>query len=210
MIIDLTHSINSDILVYPGTPRPEIELSNNLDNDGFVEHYLSLSTHTGTHIDAPRHMLKDGKSVDEYRLEKFTGKALLIDCRKYSHLDWTLIKKYEKDINTIDFVVFNTGWNLKWNNDSYFLDFPVLENIAAEYLSQFSLKAVGFDTISIDPVSDSNYTNHHIFLKKDILIIENLTNLELIPSKIFKLYAIPLKIEDTDGSPVRAFAEVEE
>lgn len=71
------------------------------------------------------------------------------------------------------------------------------------------LKALGFDSISVDKITDEALPNHKVLLKKEILIIENMTNLDKLVSKKFELNCIPLKIENSDGSPIRAFARVE-
>jgi arylformamidase len=209
MIIDLSHPISNNTPVYPGTPNPRIEVCNTLENDGFVEHLISLSTHTGTHIDAPSHMLKDGKKLCDFPLNRLIGNGYLINCSECFEIELPILKQHEAEIKTTDILVIFTGWSTKWSTGNYFDGYPVLTSEAARWLTQFDLKAVGFDAISADKVEDHNYTNHHIFLENEILIIENLTNLELLPNPSFEFFCIPLNIKDTDGAPVRAFAKVE-
>ena len=84
----------------------------------------------------------------------------------------------------------------------------MLTTEAAKWLSGFDLKAVGFDYVSVDAMDASELPNHRILLSKEILIIENLTDLDKLPETKFDFFAIPLKIENADGSPVRAFAEI--
>lgn len=207
-IIDLTHTINGNMTVYPETPVPVISHFSTVEKNGFAELLVSMVTHTGTHIDSPCHIIKGAKSLSDFPLDKFAGSAIVIDCEGKDVISLEFIKGYEKEIIESEFVLFRSGWSRKWAEKDYFGKYPVLTREAAERLSEFSLKAVGFDYVSIDSMDASEMFNHNTFLSKEILIIENLTNLEKLPGTKFSFYAVPLKIENADGSPVRAFAEI--
>jgi arylformamidase len=208
-IIDLTHLINEDITVYPDTFQPKFEVQNTIEKDGFSELKMAMCTHTGTHIDAPSHMIMNSKSLDLFPLNKFIGKSIVVPCQGKQEIDLKYLQTFEEKIKRVQFIIFFTGWQEKWNT-SYFDDFPTLTKEAAEWLTQFNLDGVCFDAISVDKVTEKNQTNHHILLSKEILIIENLTNVDQLPENIFSFHCIPLKIEHADGSPVRAFAIVNE
>jgi kynurenine formamidase len=205
-IIDLTHLINEKMTVYPNTLQPEFEPSNTIKRDGFAELKISMATHTGTHIDAPCHLLAGTKSLDGFPMDKFAGKAVVIDCEGETEVSLKLLKSKEKLIKKAEFVLFSSGWSKKWNKKTYFGKFPVLTEEAALWLAGFDLKAVGFDYISVDAMTSADLPNHRVFLSKEILIIENLAGLDKLPDGMFDFFAIPLKIEGADGSPVRAFA----
>lgn len=207
-IIDLTHTINKKMTVYPNTPVPSLKENNTIKEHGFAELMVSMVTHTGTHIDAPCHILPGKKSLDDFPLDKFAGKAIVVDCGGESEISLKLLKSKEKLIKKAEFVLFRSGWSEKWNKKTYFGPFPVLTTEAAVWLAGFDLKAVGFDYVSVDAMTSADLSNHRIFLSKEILIIENLTDLDKLPEGTFDFYAIPLKIENADGSPVRAFAEI--
>jgi arylformamidase len=207
-IIDLTQLINEEMTVYPNTLEPEIKPWNTIKKDGFAELKISMATHTGTHIDAPCHLLPGTKSLDGFPLDKFAGKAVVIDCEGEAEVSLGLLKHKEKLIKKAEFVLFRSGWSKKWNKKTYFGKFPVLTEEAALWLAGFDLKAVGFDYISVDAMTSADLRNHRVFLSKEILIIENLTGLDNLPDKLFDFYCIPLKIEGADGSPVRAFAAI--
>lgn len=206
MIIDLTHTLENKITFFPGTLEPNFEKYNTIEKDGYAELKLTMCTHTGTHIDAPCHIIPKTKSLDEFPLEKFIGKGLTINCSKSKSISLDLLKPMENKIKEVDFILFYSGWNEKWNTPSYFDEFPVLESDATKWLINFNLKALGFDTISADKTTDMNLPNHNLLLSKEILIIENLTNLEKLIGIDFEFNCIPLKIGNSDGSPVRAFA----
>jgi len=210
MILDLTHTLKNKITVYPGTLEPMFEQGNTLEKDGFAELNMTMCTHTGTHIDAPSHILADVKSLDEFGIDKFIGPAVVIDCSEVQEISLELLQKNEHFIRKVDFVLFYTGWQHKWNTDRYFDVFPTLTEKAANWLAALNLKAIGFDAISVDSITDEVLPNHRILLKKETLIIENMNNLDKLISRTFELNCIPLKIENSDGSPVRAFARIQE
>ena len=200
--IDLTHAIENNMPVYPGTASLEMRPANTIEKDGFREKIITFCSHTGTHMDAPSHMLANGKNLDDYQCSKFIGKALLMDIK-----DERNIKNYEKQLETVDFVIFKTGWAKYWHQPKYFENYPCISRETTDYLVGFNLKGIGFDAISIDPI-DSKFENHNIIFENDMIIIENLTNLETIDQEIFELVVLPLKIKEADGSPIRAIARV--
>ncbi|KXZ39901.1 Kynurenine formamidase [Alkalithermobacter thermoalcaliphilus JW-YL-7 = DSM 7308] len=207
-IIDLTHSINSNMPVFPGTERPIFEIANTLEKDGFIENKITMYSHTGTHIDAPAHMIKDGLFLDEYPADHFYGSAYIVDLTniKSKIVDVEEIKHHEEKIKCVDFVILKTGWSKTWGEDEYFIDFPTLSVDAAIYLSKFNLKGIGVDTISVDDITSSSFDIHKILLGRKFILIENLTNLELVDDNTFIFMCMPLKTERADGSPTRAIA----
>jgi kynurenine formamidase len=196
--------------VYPGTESPRIVATNTVEKHGFKEHLVTMVTHTGTHIDAPSHMMLDGKNLDDMDISSFHGKALLIDCQDCvgGRIGVEKIRQYETQLKTVDFVIFNTGWSKKWNTDAYFSDFPTPSVEAAQYLVNFNLKGIGVDAISIDPIVPIDFSVHHIILGKGMISIENLTALDELSTEIFTLSVFPLKLKEADGSAVRAVAQV--
>lgn len=209
MIIDLTHTLKNNITVYPGTPGPAFIPSSTIEKDGFAESSVIMTSHTGTHVDAPTHIIPDARSLDQFPLEKFMGKGIIVDCRHISSISREFLQPMEARIRQADFVLFYSGWQFKWNTPLYFDPFPTLTTEATEWLLQFDIKALGFDTISVDTMTDEALPNHHLLLRKEVLIIENMNNLDKLMDKEFQLYCIPLKIERADASPVRVFAEIQ-
>ncbi len=208
MIVDLTHTLKNKITVYPNDPEPIFAKGNTIEKDGFAEINITMSTHTGTHIDAPSHLIPNTQSLDEFELEKFVGPATVIDCSEVDEINMEWLKQRAEDITNVEFVLFYTGWQYKWNTESYFDEFPTLTKEAVEWLAGLNLKALGFDTISVDKMTSETLPNHNILLQKETLIMENLTNLDQLLSKSFELNCIPLKIKNSDGSPIRAFARL--
>lgn len=207
-ITDLTHIIDSDMPVFPGTEQPIFERANTLEKDGFREAKITMYSHTGTHIDAPAHMRSDGRYLGDFNIEHFIGQATILDFsnEKMEFINVDRLKAYEDKIRNAEFIIIKTGWSKYWGDKKYYEDFPSLSVESAKWLTEFDLKGIGIDAISIDDIKSTTFSIHEILMSKDIIIIENLTNLDSIGNEFFILSILPMKIENADGSPVRAIA----
>jgi kynurenine formamidase len=206
MLIDLSHSIEVGMPVYPGTLAPQINETCSIDTDGFKETCIKFLTHTGTHIDVPAHLVSGGKPIDSFECNKFYGPAKVIYCKHLSRIDENLITKVYNHVEKPEFLLFFTGWSDYWGDTRYFVDFPLLTPEAVRLICQLPLKGIGIDAISFDATGNDDLPNHKMLLEKEIILIENLCNLNLLIEKNFFLSCLPLKIKGVDGSPVRACA----
>ncbi len=205
--IDLTHTITTDMPVYTGTEPPHITNARSIARDGYREKVLAIYSHTGTHIDAPAHILEEGNTLDALPADHFYGKTTVLDVSHIPGPDIAIdCLNLPLNKTCIDFVIFYTGWYHKWGTAAFFKDFPVPSTETAQYLADLGIKGVGTDAISIDRAYATEFTIHKIFLQNKILIIENLTNLAGLVGEIFTLCCWPLKIAGADGAPVRAVA----
>ena len=203
-VYDLTHTIANDMPVYPGTEQPRLTTACTIDEVGYRETLLHMFSHTGTHMDAPAHMLRQGAALDSYPADKFIGAAQVVDCRGESAITLPLLKN--QDLQGVDFVLFCTGWDKKWGTSDYFRDFPCLTPEAAAYLAALPLKGVGEDSISLDPCESTDFPNHLTLLGADLVNTENLTGLEALLGRRFTFVTLPLKLENADGCSCRAIA----
>jgi len=112
--------------MYPGTISPEFVQANTIEKDGFAELTIKMCSHTGTHMDAPCHILPNTNSLDKYPVDKFVGKAIVINCCNENSINLELLQLREKEISKFDFLLFYTGWQNKWNTPTYFDVFPTL------------------------------------------------------------------------------------
>ena len=213
-VIDLTLTISENIPIFPGSPKPNFINWENIEKDGYNLELLFLSTHTGTHIDAPHHFLKKGQKIHQIMTKRLVTEAVLIKIRKDSDqsITKTDLVKFEKRYGKIDegsTVVFYTGWQKNLEKKSYFLKNPGLAISAAKYLASKKINLVGIDSPSIDLGKDDKFSVHHILAKNGILIVENLANLNKIHSEKFHLIVAPLKLKNATGSPIRAMALVD-
>ena len=213
-IIDLTLTVSDKIPTFPDSPQPSFIPWENVKEDGYNLELLFLSTHTGTHMDAPYHFLEKGAKIHEISLKKLVSEAVLIKSKKKDgeSITKTDIQKFEKKhgkIASFSSVIFYTGWQRNLQKKYYFTKNPGLSVSAAKYLASKKINLVGIDSPSIDLGKDSKFSVHQIFAKKGMLIVENLANLEKIKSSKFHLVVLPLKLKNATGSPVRAIAFVE-
>lgn len=209
-VIDLTHTIKEDMPVYPGTETPKLIPVSSYEKDEFKEILLKMYSHTGTHMDPPAHIYPNRTTLDQFPASQFIGKAVVIDCRDLNEgekITMDYILKYGEKAEKADFLLFNTGWDKYWGTDKYFGDYPYITDEVLDYILNGNYKGIGFDVIGLDPITDENLTLHKkLFKECDIVNIENLTNLELCGDEIFNFSCNPLKIENSDGAPVRAIA----
>lgn len=211
-IIDLTQLISETMPVYPGTEQPKLTVANTHEKDGFRETLISFYSHTGTHMDAPFHIFADRTYLDALPVEQFVGKALVVDCKGVGEGGIIGMESIDRSLaDEADFLLFHTGWDTHWGTEKYFGEYPVVSLEVCQYLLDSKKKGVGFDVIGIDPISDGNLTRHRMLLsQRDMVIIENLTNLDKIGGGLFTFAALPLKYQNADGAPIRAIAMIEE
>lgn len=207
-IIDLTHRIDSEMPVFPGTEKPIIEKANTIEKDGFLEAKITMYSHTGTHMDAPAHMLEGGATLDKLEISQFIGPCIILDFSNVEkkEIDVDTLKGFQDRIKRVDFMIIKTDWSKYWGDEQYYEGFPYLSEEAAKWLVNFNLKGIGIDAISIDAMDSHTFAVHKTLMEKGILIIENLRNLEAIEKEYFTLSVFPLKTKNADGSPVRAVA----
>ncbi len=201
MLIDLSVPLNEKTPIYPGDPESKIVPGGILEKDGYKDHYVSMGTHVGTHIDAPSHMLGDGKNIDQFPIEKFSGRGVYIDCT--NGFD---INAFESaGITTGDIVVLHTGMSDSYYQPKYYEKYPQVPEEIAQYLVGKKIKILGVGMCSPDYPP---FLIHKILLGADVLIIENLTNLAVLKNRQFKISAFPVKL-GIDAAPVRVVADVE-
>lgn len=201
--IDLTHIIEADMPVFPGDPTVSIDLAATFAEQGNLGHRISCGTHTGTHIDAPAHMVEGAKTLDAFMPDRFIGQGKYI---AVTGNEISLDDVKTAGIELEDIVIFDTGMAQQFGEPSYYQSFPVLTADAAAYLVQLKVKMVGSDTCSFD--RDANFPIHKMLLGSDILLLENLANASSLAGQSFKIYALPLRL-DLDGAPARVIAEVQ-
>lgn len=211
-IIDFTHMINKGMPLYPGTPGVQLEPIAELNEQGYRETDIHITSHTGTHVDAPFHLEDKGVTLDQIDPECFVGSGVVIDCtdcKAGELITMEHIALAEIPVH-VEFLLFYTGWSRHWGNQSYFGQFPVLNQDVLNYVLGLNLKGIGVDTASIDPVDDASLVRHHKILQQNMIIYENLRGLEFVKGKSFTFCGLPLFYNNADGAPVRAIGILEE
>lgn len=185
----------------------------------FVDSWLSMFAHSGTHLDCPRHISQSGRTADQMPLEQFTGDACVLDFTAKG-ADGAIgagdLDKYASLVREGDIVLIHTGWtDAHWSSDHYLYHSPFLTGDGARWLVDKKVKAAGFDSLQEEEVKKipdnvpENYVVHRTLLGNGIIQIEHMTNLGAIPSERCHVAAFPLKLVGVEGSPTRAVAWVE-
>ena len=203
--IDLTMPFDSKVPMYPGSPAPKIRQWSKISEDGFNENKLEFGSHTGTHIDAPYHMLEDGKKLDDFSIGSYIGKAIVIDAQKKNEkneiiADISGAKGY-------DFVFFYTGNSKNCYSQKYFENNPVISTKLAQQIADLEIKIVGLDSYTPD---NEPFETHKLLFRYQIRIVENLVNLHGLIGKTFECIALPLHITGSDGAPCRVIARLKD
>ncbi|MFD1514661.1 cyclase family protein [Halomarina rubra] len=203
-LYDLSHPIGPGMPTYPGDPVVETYPNATHEEEGFSLTAFGLSTHTGTHIDAPVHVEPDGKALDEFPIERFHYDARLVPCDAESNEQITP-EDLPDASDDADLYVFATGWSERWGDISYF-EHPHLSPDCAKVCAERGVD-VAVDCPSVDPIGGDLLAHHELF-RESRLVVENVRNLAPLPER-FTVHAYPLPLADADGAPARVVAEVE-
>ena len=236
---DLSRPIETGMPTYPDDPEVTLAPDATHEADGYATSELRTGTHAGTHVDAPRHTLSEGETIDEIDPGRFAFDARLVDLRPLAPREAITAEALAGAVgegagaadgdsaeadSTADLLVCRTGWAARWGTERY-RDHPYLTETAATWCRERGV-GVGLDAFGPDPTpaadgslptDDSPPTNdepdgtpaHDALLNGGLPIVENLRGLAGLPAR-FRLYAFPLRLRGGDGSPVRAVAEWEE
>ena len=203
-IIDVTVPVRPGMLTYPGDPIVSIERTSDM-REGAVSNLstVSMSTHTGTHVDPPIHFVEGGATLDALPLETFVGEALVLDLRGVGTIGAKELEVLEVPAGA-ERLLFLTDWSARWSEPSP--AFPgVVTSVTpdgARWLIARGIRLVGTDFISIEGADDPTVPVHRALLGAGIAIVEGL-DLRDAPAGRYTLWCLPLKIHDGDGGPAR-------
>jgi kynurenine formamidase len=210
-VVDLSMEIRTNTPVFQIYPIPIVHTWTNIREHGFYSNLLMLVEHTGTHVDAPAHVIEGGETIDSMPLERFMGDGVVVDASALppkASITRALLEEAlrRRGVGRGWVVLVMTGYDSKAGTPQWF-EHPGLDGEAADYLVELGVNAVGIDAPSMD---HPPYPAHERLLRRGILIYENLTNLRPLIDKRFKFIGVPLRIAKGSASPVRAIALLEE
>lgn len=222
-VVDLTHAYDHTFPTFDGVPGIVAEEAVNFDKSGYQLFKLTIFEHTGTHIDAPLHFSKDGKSVDELEPQSLVCPLCIIDITEKAADDPNAALEAEDveawisangDIPAGSCVALRSGWATKVgspsfrNNDAGQFAFPGFGKSATDRLAEQGVAAIGVDTLSLDPGSSADFAVHTSWLPGGRYGIECLNNLEDLPVKGATLFVGAPKHKGGTGGPARVLAIV--
>jgi len=202
-IYDISLPLSNDLPSWPGDPRPRIKRIHNISegDDSNVTH-LSMTAHTGTHIDAPDHFLDSRETLDQIPLGRFIGPAQVVELPSGRDITADMIQEADIPAHTKR-ILFKTRNSQLWKQGvkEFQKDFMALDEKAAEYLVSRDVEVVGVDYLSVAPFRAPKAT-HQILLEGKVLIIEGLDLSGIEPGQ-YTLYCLPLNIPEAEGAPAR-------
>jgi len=209
-IIDLSQSLEPGMPCYPGASKPLFQSISSIAQEGFSEQLLTISSHTGTHIDLPSHILEGAPSLDQFDISRFAGRGAVVDVRDApgNVITIAMLKPFFSKIRECKFLLLCSGMSRYWGTPLYFESYPALSVDAARWLSGFNLQGIGVDMISVDAPEKSDFPVHKSLLGNGMVVIENLAGLLDLFDRDFLFCCFPLKIHQGEASPVRAVAIV--
>lgn len=214
-IIDLSYTLEPNMPAWPTQARYGTIVYESYEfGDPAIHSMISMSEHTGTHIDAPRHFIPGARPVDQLELKTVMGRGVYIEAagiKPKGLLTLEQIHRFEQkngEIREHDIVMIRFGWDKNYalapDCEAYLKDWPGLAAEAAEYFQSKNVSAVGCDTLSLDAFGSDNPC-HRILLGHGIPIIENLCNLSKLPVFSYVI-GMPNKFKGGSGSPIRIAA----
>lgn len=219
-VVDLTVQLYDGLTSFPS--HPKVVMMDHITHDfskpryvppceGYASKIFIMSDHGGTHMDAPYHFFKDGLTIDQIPLEATMGSAVLVDV---SHKEpkepvtrrmvEETVRQKQLAIREGDIVLFRC-WPGEWNGPG-FHDCKSLDSSVGEWIVENKLKAIGLDLPNADVNDNMQRSVHLALLSRNILIIENLTNLDKLTNHRFYFIGTPLNLKGMTGSPIRAVA----
>ncbi|MFC0776343.1 cyclase family protein [Terrimonas alba] len=230
--IDLSYDFSDQTLYWPNNPsgfRLDTLAEGNTESGFYYSSFaFTAPEHGGTHLDAPVHFSAKGLSTDKLQLDQLTGDAVVIDvsAKTVNNRDYLItvddINQWEKTNGAIKenaIVLFRTSYGKFYPDaEKYFgtaekgeagiakLHFPGIDPKAAEWLVQHKVKAVGIDTPSIDYGQSKDFKTHQVLMGADIPAFENVANMDQLPPMGSYVVALPMKIKNGSGGPLRIIA----
>ena len=202
--VDLSHPISNEMSTYPSDTDISIVREKEIHSDRTLLHRFTMGTHTGTHLDAPAHIISGGKTLDDFPLSSFTGKTVKVDLDSIIELE-----KVDEKVNGI---IFDSSWYRRFKEPEIYFgsDRPEIPKYLVKKAIEMGIKFFGCDLPSVDGSGSKEKPIHNALLEENIIIYESLTNLDQLPSLTpFEFFGFPLPLVGLDGSPVRAVAFVE-
>ena len=202
-VYDISLTLRPRMPVYPGEPTPVLEPTSQMERGDFCNvSLLAIATHTGTHIDAPRHFLPGGTPVDQLPVSVLVGPALVVEM------------PVEQEINAADLeaaaipsgterLLFKTRNSRLLDDEDFRRDFVYVALDAARWLVERGVRLVGIDYLSVEQMDAEPNIVHQTLLGAGVVIVEGV-DMRQVPPGPYLLACLPLKIEGADGSPVRA------
>ena len=223
-VISLSHEICPGMPKWPNDPDVIEEIFSDIDSDGYYLKIWTLGEHAATHMNAPRAFYDGGLAIGDYSATSLVNNAVVIDVKAKveTDVDYLLsvedLESWEETFGLIpesSIVLLQTGWSKRWEKPLEYnnvqedgsMHFPGFGESAARFmLEERKISGIGIDTHGVDGGASVTYSVNKVMLKRPHIVLENLTNLDLLPVIGATLFIGPVKFREASGSPVEAIA----
>ena len=200
--IDITFPVSNGMTTWPGDQPVQLKRTSTIGVDGATSNVtsLSMSAHTGTHIDAPLHFIRGGKDITQVKVEELIGYTKIFHITDPQQITFSELK--ELPIEEGDILLFRTrNSDTNWINVPFKEDYVYLSINAAQYLVKVGVKCIGVDYLSVGGM-ENGVEVHKTLLNAGITIIEGLKLNDVVPG-LYEIIALPMRIQGADGAPAR-------
>ncbi|HEU4492997.1 MAG TPA: cyclase family protein [Rubrobacteraceae bacterium] len=204
-IIDITAPTGPRSVMWPGQDPPSRKFLSHTDRgDSSTVSQWTLSAHTGTHADARMHFIPGSWTMESLKLSRCVGPCRVVDLTHVvGHVTRTALEAAVVAGAARLLLKTRNSQDGLLERDRFVEDYVAIEREAAEYIVEIGVETVGVDYLSVEPFEDKEFNTHHTLLGADVIVIEGLVLDGVEPGEYF-LACLPLKLEDSDGSPARA------
>jgi arylformamidase len=201
-IIDISVPNGPGQHFYPGDPEPRVESVRRIESGDVCNlSLLQMGSHTGTHVDAPYHFLRDGARLGQVAMDRMVGPCLVADLRGRRAIDAAALR--DVPVQRGEILLCLTDNSAKWAASEFQRDFTFVTRDAADAMVERGVHAFGFDYLSIEEFGSPDFPVHHRLLGAGIFVIEGLDLGRVTPGRYY-LVCLPLKFPELDGAPARA------
>ncbi|MBN1488468.1 MAG: cyclase family protein [Phycisphaerae bacterium] len=199
--IDCTRPLHGGMIDWPGDPPFQLRTIHTITTPGTCKlSEVTMSTHAGTHIDAPQHFVPDGTTIDALSLDALCGPATVIEVKEARPVQVADVR--DADIGNGARVLFKTANQALWHNSRFDPAYHALEADLAIWLVEHNVRLVGIDYLSVDSYDDARSRAHCTLLGAGVIVIESLDLSQVQPGR-YEMVALPLRIVGGEASPAR-------
>lgn len=200
---DITRELGRETPPYLGDSPFAARQEGTVSTTGSNTRRLEMSSHTGTHVDAPRHFFDEGKALGDFPIERFMPTALVVEVDAEVAIEASDLEGLD---TAPDEALLLKTHNSLMSLESFDEQWVHISADAARWIVKHGISLVGLDTYSVDAFDDRDQKAHHVLLGADVLILENIVLRDVAPGR-YSLSCLPLRLKDADASPVRATLE---
>lgn len=203
-VIDISVPLYPEMLIWPGSAGIKLMQTSRLDEgNGVNNSKLICDVHIGTHVDAPLHYIRDGKTIEQLKLDDLIGLAAVVYLPNIKSVTKDVLENLSLPENTRR-LLLRTRNSVLWENESrrFQTNYVALTRDAAQWVVDHNIRLIGVDYLSVQRYDDDSQT-HEILLSAGVIIVEGL-NLAHVESGLYELICLPLKLVGSEGAPARA------